>query len=334
MKTILNNEVLLKIIKIQTEVVQQGVDLNSIMNLVVHRVQELTNSDGAIIELIEKDEIVYSGTAGNAENLLGLRLKIDSSLSGECIKLGYPLICKDSENDNRVNKIATRKVGLRSMIVAPLKHLNSTVGVLKIFSHEVNFFNEFHTEVITLMSELIAAAMFSAIKNEASEVFKRATHDQLTGMPNRTLFYDRFRQRLAQAQSRSENFGVISIDMDGLKYINDTFGHRAGDASIKELAYRIKHSIKRSDTLARLGGDEFGIITHKIKDKEELISLNKKINLSITKPFKFEKNEILLKASIGFSIFKEDGEELETLIEKADQAMYSVKKMSKGRRTS
>lgn len=334
MKTILNNEILLKIIKIQTEVVQQGIDLSSIINLVVHRLQELTNSDGAIMELIEKDEIVYSGTAGNAENLLGLRLKIDSSLSGECIKLGYPLICKDSETDSRVNKMATRKVGLRSMIVAPLRHLNSTVGVLKIFSHEINFFNEVHVEILTLISELVAAAIFSAIKNEDSEVFKRATHDSLTGIPNRTLFYDRFRQKLSQAQQRSENFGVISIDMDGLKYINDTFGHRAGDASIKELAHRIQHSLKKSDTLARLGGDEFGIITHKIKDKEEIISLNNKINLAITKPFKFEKNEISLKASIGFSIFKEDGEELEILLEKADQAMYSIKKSNKAKSIS
>lgn len=185
-----------------------------------------------------------------------------------------------------------------------------------------------------LMSELIAAAMFSAIKNEATEIFKRATYDQLTGIPNRALFYDRFRQKLSQAQKLSEKFGVISIDMDGLKYINDTFGHRVGDASLKELAHRIHNSIRKSDTLARLGGDEFGIITHKIKQEEELVLLIKKIELEISKPFRFEKNGISLRASIGFSIFSEDGDELDILLEKADQAMYTEKRTRKNKRTS
>lgn len=334
MKTILDNETLLKIIKIQTEVVQQGIDLSSIMNIVVHRVQELTDSDGAIIEFVEEDEIVYSSTAGKAENFLGMRFKVDSSLSGECIRLDSILICKDSENDDRVNKNATRKVGLRSMVVIPLKHLDTIVGVLKIFSNKISFFDETHIEIMKLMSELIAAAMFSAIKNEATEIFKRATYDQLTGIPNRALFYDRFRQKLSQAQKLSEKFGVISIDMDGLKYINDTFGHRAGDASLKELAHRIHNSIRKSDTLARLGGDEFGIITHKIKQEEELVLLIKKIELEISKPFRFEKNEISLRASIGFSIFSEDGDELDILLEKADQAMYIEKRTRKSKRTS
>lgn len=110
----------MEIINIQTEVVQQGIDLSSIMELVTQRAQNITNAEGACIELIEKNELVYRATSGIAEKYLGLRLNIENSLSGECIKARVPLISNDIENDDRANKEACRKIGLNSMIVIPL----------------------------------------------------------------------------------------------------------------------------------------------------------------------------------------------------------------------
>lgn len=321
---------LFEIIKVQTEVAQQGMDIGSIMDIVVQRTQIITNADGASVELIEKSELVYSAAFGMAERFLGLRLDIENSLSGECIKMRVPLISNDIESDERVNKNACRQIGIKSMIVIPLIYNSEAVGVLKVLSAKADHFNDEDIKILELMSGLIAAEMFNAMKNEESELFYKATHDSLTGISNRSLFYDRLRQKLSRALRKHEEFGIISLDMDGLKEINDHYGHRAGDAAIKEIAFRVRNMLGEFDTVSRLGGDEFGIIVATVVDRNDIISLIHQIDCEITKPFEFENFKINLKASIGYAHFKEDGIELEVLIEKADKSMYEVKRERKG----
>lgn len=325
-----SNDKLLEIIKVQTEVAQQGMDLGNIMDLVTQRTKLITNADGASVELIEKKELVYSAASGMAERFLGLRLGMENSLSGECIKMRVPLISNDIENDYRVNKAACRQIGLNSMIVVPLICLNDVVGVLKVLSAKANHFNDDDIKVLELMSGLIAAEMFNAMKNGESELFYKATHDSLTGISNRSLFYDNLRQRLSQASRKQEEFGIISLDMDGLKEINDNYGHRAGDAAIKEVALRINSTLRETDTVSRLGGDEFGIIIANVEHRDELKLMVQRIDFEITKPFEFEGQKINLRASIGYALFKEDGIELDVLIERADKSMYEVKRVRKG----
>ncbi len=324
------NDKLMEIINVQTEIAQQGVDLSAIMDLVTKRSQEITNADGASIELIEKTELVYSAASGIAEKFLGLRLDIENSLSGECITKRTPLISNDIETDNRVNKEACRKIGLNSMIVVPLIYLNDVVGIIKVLSKNPEHFREEDIQILELMSGLIAASMFNAMKNGESELFHKATHDNLTGISNRSIFYDQLRQRLSKAMKKSESFGIVSLDMDGLKEINDNYGHRAGDAAIKELAIRVSESLSEYDTVSRLGGDEFGIIVYKISNQKDIRLLIQQIDDRITKPFVFEENNIKLRASIGYALFSEDGIEMEVLIEKADKSMYKVKRERKG----
>jgi diguanylate cyclase (GGDEF)-like protein len=172
--------------------------------------------------------------------------------------------------------------------------------------------------------------MFHATQYESNELFHRATHDTLTGLANRALFFDRLRQRIAQAQRNSEGFGILNLDMDGLKQINDQFGHRAGDAAIKELAARIKAASRQADTVARVGGDEFGVILFHIGNREGVKLASGRLAQRIDKPFEFEQHVLRLSASIGSAVFPEDGMEMNALLEKADQAMYEVKRMRKG----
>lgn len=326
----ISNDKLLEIIKVQTEVAQQGMDLGNIMDLVTQRTKLITNADGASVELIENEELVYRAASGMAERFLGLRLNMENSLSGECINMRIPLISNDIESDDRVNKEACRQIGLNSMIVMPLICMNEVVGVLKVLSSKADHFNDDDIKVLELMSGLIAAEMFNAMKNGESELFYKATHDSLTGISNRSLFYDNLRQRLSHASRKEEEFGIISLDMDGLKEINDNYGHRAGDAAIKEVALRINNTLHETDTVSRLGGDEFGIIIAKIEHSDEIKTLIKQLDFEITKSFEFEGQEINLRASIGYALFKEDGIEIDVLIEKADKSMYKVKRVRKG----
>ncbi|WP_247878215.1 sensor domain-containing diguanylate cyclase [Azospirillum sp. TSO22-1] len=323
---------LMEIIRTQTAIAGFGLDLGGVMGFVSERVQALTGATGAMVELAEGEDMVYRAASGMAGGQLGLRLKRAGSLSGLCVEQGAILRCDDSDADARVDREACRRVGLRSMVVAPLVHNGSAVGALKIASPVPAAFTDRDIRVLELMSGLIAAAMFNAVQHETSELYHRATHDALTGLANRALFYDRLRQNLALAGRQSSLIGVLNVDMDGLKAINDQHGHRAGDAAIREAAARIRATLRQSDTAARLGGDEFGVILYGVQDRDSAASKAERIAAEIRQPFAFEDRALPLDASVGVAVFPHDGEEMDALIEKADQSMYAVKRTRKGSR--
>lgn len=317
---------LLEIIQVQTEIAKLGLDLGGVMDLVSRRAQALTGAAGAIIELAEGNEMVYRAAAGIAEPQLGLRLSRTGSLSGLCVATREILRCDDSETDSRVDREACRKVGLRSMIVVPLNHLESTVGVLKVVSPVAGAFSDADIQVLGLMSELVAAAMFHSSQLESSELYYRATHDQLTGLANRALYFDRLRQCFANAERHAERFAIFNLDMDDLKPINDECGHHAGDAALTEMAARIKGDSRKSDTVARVGGDEFGIILSRISDRGGAEKQRRRLTERISLPFQYGERALSLAASIGLAVFPDDATDMNSLLAKADESMYEVKR--------
>ncbi|WP_035250894.1 sensor domain-containing diguanylate cyclase [Desulfocurvus vexinensis] len=329
--TVLTPDVLTQIIDTQTAIVKLGQDLGAVMHLMAERLPLLTGAGGAIVELAEGEEMVYRAVSGIAQSNLGLRLRRQGSLSGLCVATADILTCHDSEQDQRVDRDACRKVGLRSMVVAPLLHAETVVGVLKILSPEANHFNELHIEILSRMSELVAAAMFYAARHERDELYHLATHDSMTGLANRALFYDRLRQAMTMANRNASCLGVMILDMDGLKAINDTHGHRAGDAAISELAERLHAVSRQSDTVARLGGDEFGVVLPEVQSLDNARKHAERVESAVCRPFSFESTPLELGASIGVALFPTDGTNVEGLLEKADQAMYRVKRTRKSR---
>lgn len=317
---------LLEVIQIQSQVVQIGMDLAKMMEFVAVSSQRITASDGASIELVEKDELVYSSAVGMAEKFLGLRIPISNSLSGLSMEMKTALVSHDTENDPLVNRNATRQIGLRSMIVVPLLYKEHSVGVLKVMSKEANHYSQSDLDLLELMSDLIAASIYTAIQNDESELLFKAMHDNLTGIANRSAFYDGLRKKLMTSLQNKKGFSIAILDMDGLKHINDTYGHRAGDCAIKEVAHRIESVLCDSDLLARLGGDEFGIIIGEKATQADIDCLLETIDQAVMAPFSFEDIPLDLRVSIGCAHFSEDGIELEMLIDKADKEMYHVKR--------
>ena len=321
---------LLGIIAIQTEIAKLGLDLAGTMALVVERTPPLIAADGAVIELAEGDEMVYRAGVGIAARQLGLRLQREGSLSGLCVKTGEILHCRDIETDPRVDKLACDKVGLRSMIVVPLRHEGETVGVLKAMSRQPGKFGETDVRTLGLLSEVIAAAMYFSTKYNVDELFYKATHDGMTGLANRALFIDRLRNVLGRRERDRQPASVLMIDMDGLKQLNDSFGHRVGDVAIKEVATRLKACARQSDTVARLGGDEFGIIFSPVDLPEGGAALVRRIEEEIARPLVFEGRTHILAVSIGMAEFPVDGPDIDTLLEMADRRMYQVKRRHHG----
>lgn len=319
-------EQLLAVIGIQAEIAKLGLDLGGVMTLVVERCVPLLAADGAAIELAEGDEMVYRAAAGIAAPQLGLRLRRESSLSGACVSAGQPLICADVETDERVDRQACRKVGLRSMIVMPLRHRGQTVGVLKLMSRRAGQFTEADAKLLALLSEVVAAAMFFATKYDSDALFHLATHDGLTGLANRALFMDRLRNAIARRGGEGRELMVLMIDMDGLKPINDHYGHRIGDEVLKEFARRLKAGARPSDTVARLGGDEFAVVLAPVDARGDLDGPLQSFRKRLDAPFSFEGRVYDLQASIGGAICPVDGTDPDRLLDVADQRMYAVKR--------
>jgi diguanylate cyclase (GGDEF)-like protein len=151
--------------------------------------------------------------------------------------------------------------------------------------------------------------------------------DPLTGLSNRRLFEDRLEQAIAKSRRYGIQFGLLTLDLDNFKGINDTFGHEAGDQVLREAAERIRGCCKRDlDTISRQGGDEFCVIITDCGGKETLSAIADQLLASFTRPFLVAGSLVEVTASIGVCIFPDDGTEMKELEIASDRAMYAAKK--------
>lgn len=163
-----------------------------------------------------------------------------------------------------------------------------------------------------------------------------AFYDSLTSLPNRTLFLERLTQTLTQASRYQRRAGLLFIDLDNFKRVNDTLGHSVGDLLLQVVAERLVHSLRKSDTVAnpfdlgtagRLGGDEFTVILPKLNRNEDAAIIAQRIAEQLGQPLTLADHEIVITPSIGIAIYPEDGTDVETLIKNADMAMYYAKRI-------
>ncbi len=156
-----------------------------------------------------------------------------------------------------------------------------------------------------------------------------AYHDSLTGLPNRKLLADRMAMVQAQAKRNRHQVAVAYLDLDGFKKVNDIHGHEIGDLLLQEVSRLIPEVLRRGDTMARVGGDEFVLILPEIKDKKDVAFIAEKVMNCLERPFMIGPHEINITTSLGIAIFPDDGEDPETLLRNADNAMYQAKQAGK-----
>jgi diguanylate cyclase (GGDEF)-like protein/PAS domain S-box-containing protein len=152
-----------------------------------------------------------------------------------------------------------------------------------------------------------------------------AYHDALTGLPNRMLFMDRLENALAGARRKPAQAAIVFLDLDRFKDVNDSLGHAAGDTMLQEIAARLRHCVREEDSVARLGGDEFLILLREVSGRDEAETAAGRVLEEITRSFTIQSHTLTTSCSIGISLYPEDGGDGETLIRKADAAMYAAK---------
>jgi len=164
---------------------------------------------------------------------------------------------------------------------------------------------------------------------QAATLAHQALHDSLTGLPNRTLFYDRLRQAILVSQRENSGLAVLMMDLDRFKEINDALGHQIGDVLLKRVGMRLHQVLRESDTVARLGGDEFGVLIPEA-DMSVAVSVARKIVRTLEEPLQLDRHQLNVGASIGIALFPVHGESADLLIQRADVAMYVAKQSSSG----
>jgi diguanylate cyclase (GGDEF)-like protein len=176
---------------------------------------------------------------------------------------------------------------------------------------------------------VLLAAYLGSLLWQRSAIERRAHHDDLTGLPNRTLFADRLSRALAHARRNDLPVALMFVDLDRFKQINDSFGHSAGDDLLRQVAQRLQTCVRDEDTVARLGGDEFALLMPHISGIEGAVQIAERVLATFAAPLTVAEEQVLVTPSLGISIFPQDGADAQHLVEGADAAMYRAKEQGR-----
>jgi diguanylate cyclase (GGDEF)-like protein/PAS domain S-box-containing protein len=240
--------------------------------------------------------------------------------------IGMTVLDLVHEEFREVAKSRIRQLGGRMQAVPWIeeKFLKLDGMVIDVEVASVNFTYEGKPAVQTIFRDITERKLVE------QKLKQMALYDTLTGLPNRTLFFDRMTQLLELAKRNKYVIALLYVDLDRFKTINDTLGHEVGDLVLATAGQRMVSCTRRSDTVARIGGDEFIGICGRITAPADAAVVAQKMIVSLSEPFRLRGHECAIGASVGISIYPQDGDDVETLVSKADSAMYRVKESGKG----
>jgi diguanylate cyclase (GGDEF)-like protein len=299
-------------------------------------VPHVVDCDACGVFLCDGDETLHlygaSGYAAQVEELLRSTpiSTADEPALGAMIRSPQPAFLDPSRAGEPLQKLLD-VTGSASVVVMPIRYRDEFFGVVtasvrddaRRLDHD-----EHLLERLQGMASHAATALLNARLLE--QISHQATHDGLTGLPNRLLLKDRAEQAAARAREHGTTTALLYVDLDGFKGVNDSFGHAAGDELLTEVAARLASVIRPSDVVARLGGDEFAVLLADVTGGAIVDGVTKRIRAEIERPYRINGRELVISASIGRSIM-EPGDDYESLLRRGDTAMYEAKRARRAR---
>ena len=333
-------------------------DLEKVFQIVAERARELVKAETLLIPILDENCTTYTYQAGagdNIDEIIGSALPLDHGVCGWVWKHKKAwwrgiLDELDHEERNRWEKEAG------TLIMVPLQGKRHFLGgisaINKIGKSE---FTRRDLNLLTMFAGIVSIAIENAMvvkqmeeTNRLNEDYRRrlkimnkqllesnrelefhALYDPLTALPNRSLFRDRLSRGISLAESSNSQLGLLLIDLDRFKDINDALGHDKGDHLLKEIALLLQQYVHPNDTFARLGGDEFAVVLPD-SNRRMIVERAKALLRALEKPFNIDDSTITVGASIGITIYPEHGENVTDMLSRADTAMYSAKKSTQG----
>jgi len=307
-------------------------DLEQVLESILERVQTVTRCHSVGITLRDADAPGRGRIYMAANGLTGLpvnRIELDSdmveTLSSE--KRGLTVTRCEEHRHSFLKPL--NEIGSEFFWVWPVMPNDRVEAILAVGYRETPGSDPLVAECGNQFAHRLAIALSKTARDEL--LHRQAHYDTLTALPNRLLFLDRLNQELATATAGLGRGALLYIDLDHFKRVNDTVGHAAGDQLLIIVAQRLRSCVKDGDTVARLGGDEFTVILRNVSDPDSARSVAERIIDSLQLPVNIGGRDNYVAASIGITLFPDDGHTIEELMRNADTAMYRAKDMGRGR---
>ena len=271
------------------------------------------------------------------DGIMALNGLVPGERAGSCGTAVYnnkPQFVYDTMSDPRWSASAfqqfAQKFGINACWSMPIRSKNNkAIGSFALSSMEKRQPHAFHKKLLEICAHIAGIVL----QREATEqeLWNLAHHDPLTELANRNLFNIRLDHAIEKAKRTQGIIAILYIDLDNFKDINDTLGHEAGDKALKEVSFRIAANIREEDTLSRVGGDEFTLMIESHRDTLKLNCITEKVQKSLAQPIVLGQNQFYITASIGISLYPDDGLTAGNLLQNADIAMYEAKRQGRGR---
>jgi diguanylate cyclase (GGDEF)-like protein/PAS domain S-box-containing protein len=317
------------------ELIARSAPLDETMLAISTMVTELV-VDGVVgVFLVEGERLVPRGgrhlPAGVLQHL-GVRMADGSHADGEALRTGEPVIVRDTTSDPLVAPMrdGLLAAGLGSTWSWPVIDMpdHRRLGTIAVYHPHPGEPDAHERATVAAAGQLLEIALE---RHEAeSRLAYQAVHDDLTGLPNRTLVLDRLSHALARARQLKEEVAVLFLDLDRFKVVNDSLGHGAGDQLLVRFAERLRSIVRPDDTIARFGGDEFVILSEHVEGKGAVFAIADRLDQALAQPFVLDDgSEVFLTASLGLATG--DGPDADVLLRNADAAMYRAKERGRDR---
>jgi diguanylate cyclase (GGDEF)-like protein/PAS domain S-box-containing protein len=318
------------------ETALRDADSESLMGAAAALMTETDGVDSACIWGVERDGRRLHLRAGLEGQLAGADERVSAardSHAGAAAESGLHVIVDDWSNESRYSMPPSLRVlGIRSSLAVVIKGKEGPFGVLDVHSTEPSRFTPQDVHFVQASANVLADAIERHAADEALR--HRVLHDSLTGLPNRLSFIDSLARSLKRAAISGTPVGIIFLDLDHFKLINDSLGHHAGDQLLQAVAPRLRAHLRPGDIVARFGGDEFGILVDRLADEDEAVAIGDRVSAAFSDAYLIDGTEHFITASLGIAVARPTtGEpaDPDMLIRNADAAMYRAKDQGRAR---
>ena len=311
--------------------VGQTLNLTDLLESILEKVLEVIRTGVGGIFLVDRetDELVLTAHRGFTDSFTSqvARMKIGRGFAGRAALSGKPVMVSNMSADMRFDPVVLQSEGLQSLCSMPIMAKEKILGVVCVGSRDTRDFRERDVRLLDAIATQIGVAIENAQLYE--KTVEIAFTDELTGLYNRRYLMEQIEREFARALRRRAPLSLIMIDMDGLKTINDRFGHQHGSACLKQLGVIIKRNIRASDVAARLGGDEFMILAPDT-DSAEAAEVGERLR-GETKSYRVEIDgwEVGMSISVGIASYPVHASDTDELLKQSDNAMYEAKRAGK-----
>jgi diguanylate cyclase (GGDEF)-like protein/PAS domain S-box-containing protein len=297
---------------------------------------EIEGVESACVWEADRDGRSLHLRAGLEGQIVGSGRRVSAardSHAGAALDSGLHVIVDDWESEQRFSMPpALRVLGVRSSLAVVIDGKQRPFGVIDVHSTQPNRFTPQDVHFVQASANVLA----DAIERHAADraLRHRVLHDALTGLPNRPSFVNSLGEALKRAAVSGSPIGVLFLDLDNFKLINDSLGHHAGDELLREVAPRLRAHLRPGDVVARFGGDEFGVLVDRLADEEEAIAIAGRVSAAFDEPFAMGGADHFISASLGIAVSRPTSREPvepEMLIRDADAAMYRAKERGRAR---